>query len=123
MVSDTSVEIVFCGGSCSVGTFAVISIPGTCSNYFRMFAFRMFANKFLLSDAYNHSKQTLDFMQTTTHKNCKEKETCIYLKGGLWPSSLYKRKVKSYVETISLSSNYASTHIFQLSHLLAVSRK
>src|ERR1044072_9989711 len=124
VVSDTSVEVVFCGGSSSVGTFAVISIPGTCSKYFCMFTFRMFANKFLLSDVYNHSKQTLDFMQaTTTNKNCKEKESCIYLRGGVWPSSLYKRKVKSYAETISLSSNYASTHIFQLSHLLAVSRK
>src|ERR1051325_9656665 len=100
-------------------TFVVISIPGTCSKYFCMFTFRMFADKFLLSDAYNHSKQTLDFMQTTT--NCKGKESCIYLKGGVWPSSLHRRKVKGYVETISLSSNYASTHIFQLSHLLAVS--
>src|ERR1044072_3092203 len=75
----TLVEIAFCGGSCSVGTFVVISIPGTCSKYFCMFTFRMFANKFLLSDAYNHSKQTLDFMQTT-NRNCKEKESCIYLK-------------------------------------------
>ena len=105
-------------------TSVVISIPGACRDYFVMFTFRMFVNEFLLSNAYNHSKQTLDFMQTTTtNKNCKEKETCIYLKGGVWPSSLYKRKVKSYAETISLSSNYASTHIFQLSHLLAVSRK
>src|ERR1044072_283475 len=89
-----------------------------------MLTFRMFVNEFLLSNAYNRSKQTLDFMQTTTtDKNCKEKEICIYSKGGVWPSSLYKRKVKSYAETISLSSNYASTHIFPLSHLLAVSRK
>src|ERR1043165_275264 len=104
-------------------TFVVILIPRACSNYFCMFTFRMFVSEFLLPNAYNHSKQTLDFMQTTTNKNCKEKETRIYLKGGVWPSSLYKRKVKSYAETISLSSNYASTHIFQLSHLLVVSRK
>ena len=65
---------------CSVGTFVVISIPETCSKYFCMFTFRMFANKFLLSDVYNHSKKTLDFMQTTTDRNCKEKETCVYLK-------------------------------------------
>src|ERR1044072_7790242 len=79
VVSDTCGD--WCpAGECSVGTFVVISIPGTCSKYFCMFAFRMFANKFLLSDAYNHSKQTLDFMQTTTNKNCKEKEFCIYLK-------------------------------------------
>src|ERR1051325_12119434 len=99
---------MLCGESISV-TSAVISIPGACSNYFVMLTFRMFVNEFLLSNAYNHSKQTLDFMQTTTttNKNCKEKETCIYLKGGVWPSSLYKRKVKSYAETISLSSNYA----------------
>ena len=122
-MSDTSVEIVFCGGMFLV-TFVVISIPRACSKYFCMFTFRMFANKFLLSDAYNHSKQTLDLMQaTTTNKNCKEKDTCIYLKGGVWPDSLFTRKVKSYAETISLSSNHASTHTFQLSHLLAVSRK
>src|ERR1043165_1717458 len=95
-------------------TSVVISIPRACSNYLCLFIFRMFVSEFLLSNAYNHSKQTLDFMQTTTtNKNRKEKETCIYLKGGVWPSSLYKRKVKSYAETISLSSNYASTHIFQ----------
>src|ERR1043165_3478283 len=114
---------MLCGENVLV-TFVVISIPGACSNYFVMFTFRMFVNRFLLSNAYNHSKQTLDFMQTTTiNKNRKENETCIYLKGGVWPSSLYKRKVKGYAETISLSSNYASTHTFQLSHLLAVSRK
>ena len=73
MVSDTCGD--WCpAGECSVGTFAVISIPETCSKYFCMFTFRMFANKFLLSDAYNHSKQALDFMQTTTNRNCKEKE-------------------------------------------------
>ena len=77
-----------------MGTFAVISIPETCSKYFCMFTFRMFANKFLLSDAYNHSKQALDFMQTTTNRNCKEKESCIYLKGGVWPSSLYRKGKK-----------------------------
>ena len=82
----------------------------------------MFVNSYLLLDAYNHSKQTLDFMQTTTVK-IKEKEIVLNLKGGVCPGSLYKRKVKSYAGTISLSSNYASTHIFQLSHLLAVSRK
>src|ERR1051325_5751998 len=110
------------GGNILV-TSAVISIPGVCSNYSVMLTFRMFVNEFLLLNAYNHSKQTLDFMQTTTtNKNCKEKETCIYLKGGVWPSSLYKRKVKSYAKTISLSSNYASTHIFQLSHLLEIGR-
>src|ERR1044072_6750827 len=102
-------RLVSCGGMFLV-TFVVISIPGTCSKYFCMFTFRMFANKFLLSDAYNHSKQTLDFMQTTTtNKNCKEKETCIYLRGGVWPSSLCTRQVKSYAETTSSSSNYAST--------------
>ena len=74
-------------------TFVVISIPRACSNYFCIFTFRMFVSEFLLSNAYNHSKQTLIFMQTTTtNKNCKEKETCIYLKGGVWPSSLYKKK-------------------------------
>src|ERR1044072_1658059 len=104
-----------------LGTFVVISIPGACSNYFCLFTFCMFVSEFLLSNAYNHSKQMLDFMQiTTTNKNYKEKESRIYLRGGVWPSSLYKRKVKSYAETILLSSNYASTHIFQLSHLLAV---
>src|ERR1043165_9391097 len=114
---------MLCGENVLV-TSAVISIPGACSNYFVMSTFRTLVNEFLLSNAYNHSKQTLDFMQsTTTNKNCKEKETCIYLKGGVWSSGLYKRRVKSYAETISLSSNYASTHIFRLSHLLAVSRK
>ena len=123
VVSGISVGTMLCGRNILV-TSAVISIPGACSNYFCMFTFRTFVSEFLLSNAYNHSKQTLDFMQTTTiNKNRKENETCIYLKGGVWPSSLYKRKVKSYAETISLSSNYASTHIFQLSHLLAVSRK
>ena len=122
VVSGFSMGIMLCGGNILL-TSAVISIPGVCSNYFVMLTFRTFVNKFLLSNAYNHSKQTLDVMQTTTNKNCKEKETCIYSKGGVWLSSLYKRNVKSYAETISLSSNYAGTHIFQLSHLLAVSRK
>ena len=103
-------------------TFVVISIPRACSNYPCSFTFRMFVNRFLLSDAYNHSKQTLDFMQTTIVKIVRE-ITCINLKGGVWPSSLYTRRVKSYAETISSSSNYASTHIYRLSHLLAVSRK
>ena len=78
-MSNTSVEIVFCGGSRSVGnvlvTFVVISIPGACSKYFCMFTFRMFANKFLLSNAYNHSKQTLDFMQITVAKIVKRKNS------------------------------------------------
>ena len=104
-------------------TFAVISIPRACSNYPCSFTFRMSVNSYLLLDAYNHSKQTLDFMQTTTVEIVKRKRLLFNLKGDVWPSSLYKRKVKSYAETISLSSNYASTHIFRLSHLLAVSRK
>ena len=103
-------------------TFVVISIPGACSNYPCSFAFRMFVNRYLLSDAYNHSKQSLDFMQKTTTKIVKERN-CIDWNGGIWPSSLYTKKVKSYAETISSSSNYASTHIFRLSHLLAVSGK
>ena len=93
VVSDISVGIALCGGNALV-TFVVISIPGACSNYFAMFTFRTFVNEFLLSNAYNHSKQTLDFMQTTTNKNCKGKETCIYLKGGVWPSSLHKKSKK-----------------------------
>src|ERR1043165_8465664 len=85
---------MLCRGNILV-TSVIISIPRACSNYSCVSTFRMFVNEFLLSNAYNHSKQTLDFMQTTTtSKNCKEKETCIYLKGGVWPSSLYKRKVK-----------------------------
>src|ERR1051325_9730904 len=104
-------------------TFVVISIPIACSNYPCSFSFCMFVNSYLLLDAYNHSKPTLDFMQTTTVRIVKRKKLVFNLKGGVWPSSLYKRKVKSYGETISLSSNYASTHIFRLSHLLAVSGK
>ena len=46
-----------------IGDFSVIPIPRACSNYFFSFAFHMFVNRCLLSDAYNHSKQSLDFMQ------------------------------------------------------------
>src|ERR1043165_3825435 len=80
VVSGISVGIMLCGGNILV-TSAVISIPGVCSNYSVMLTFRMFVNELLLSNAYNHSKQTLDFMQTTMNKNCKGNETCIYLKG------------------------------------------
>ena len=72
-MSVTSVGIILCGENVLV-TSAVISIPGACSNYFVMFTFRMFVNEFLLSNAYNHSKQTLDFMQTTTVKLVKRKK-------------------------------------------------
>ena len=66
-------------GDCSLQgnalvTFVVISIPRACSNYFVMFTFRMLVTRFLLSNAYNHSKQTLDFMQTTTVKIVKRKK-------------------------------------------------
>ena len=64
-MSGISVGIMLCGENVS-GTSAVISIPGACSNYSVRLTFRMFVNEFLLSNAYNHSKQTLDFMQTTT---------------------------------------------------------
>ena len=74
MVSDTSVEVGVLRGNVFLVTFVVISIPGACSNYFCMFTFRMFVNEFLLSNAYNHSKQTLDFMQTTTVKIVKRKK-------------------------------------------------
>ena len=77
MVSDTCGD--WCpAGECSVGTFAVISMPETCSKYICMFTFRMFANKFLLSNAYNHSKQTLDFMQITIVKIVKRKTSYLF---------------------------------------------
>ena len=59
-------------------TFVVISIPGACSNYFVMLTFRMFVNEFLLSNAYNHSKQTLDFMQITIVKIEKGKTSYLF---------------------------------------------
>ena len=68
---------MLCGGMFLV-TFVVISIPGVCSEYFCMFTFRMFVNKFLLSDAYNHSKQTLDFMQATIVKIVKRKNSYLF---------------------------------------------
>ena len=77
-----------------IGDFSVIPILRACSNYLFSFAFHMYVKRCLLSDAYNHSKQMSDFMQTTTNKNCKEKETCIYSKGGVWPSSFIQEKGK-----------------------------
>ena len=122
-MSGISVGIMLCGGNILV-TSVVISIPGACSNYFCMFTFRMFVSEFYCQmHIIIQSKRWTLCKQQQQARIVKRKETCIYLKGGVWPSSLYKRKVKSYAETISLSSNYASTHIFQLSHLLVVGRK
>src|ERR1044072_4484734 len=76
-------------------TFVVISIPRACSNYPCLFVFRMFVNRCLLSDAYNHSKQTLGFRQKTTIMNTVKERNCIILKGGIWTSSWYTMKVKA----------------------------
>src|ERR1051325_3527878 len=73
VVSDTSVGNCILQGNVLV-TFVVISIPIACSNYPCSFTFRMFVDSYLLLDAYNHSKQTLDFMQTTTVKIVKRKK-------------------------------------------------
>ena len=86
----------------------------------------MFVNRCLLSDAYNHSKQSLDFMQETTKMNTVKERICINFERVAYGQAVCiqeTNKSKSYAEIISLSFNNASAHIFPLSHLLAVSRK
>ena len=45
---------------------------------FCMSAFRRFAIRFLLSNAYSHSKQTLDLLQTTIVKIVKKESAFIW---------------------------------------------